>query len=203
MRDKRDRDKFPTSHSLSGSLITSTWQACMLMLLATRKTGTQRLNSFRPADSSVSLRGNTTAVLFSVSLLRPRHRIQNPPRLFIQPGQEACFWTCISGGKVAVGLTFLPESVQRSSASCRAEVVFWYPTQLPKENCLKGQIPEPTPATESRSWCRLSLSSSATTADVDTHGLLLRPDAPPAFRHSPKSLFPQLAARGTGSLHFL
>lgn len=61
------------------------------MLLATRKTSTQRLNSFRPADSSVSVRGNTTAFLCSVSLLQPRHRIQNPPRLFIQPGQEACF----------------------------------------------------------------------------------------------------------------
>lgn len=173
------------------------------MLLATRKNRHSASEFLQTADSSVSVRGNTRAVLFSVSLLQPRHRIQNPPRLFIQPGQEACFWTCISGGKAAVRLTFLPESVQRSPASCRAEVVFWYRTQLPKENCLKGQIPEPTPATESQSWCRLSLSSSATTADVDTHGLLLHFDAPPAFRHSPKSLFPQLAARGTSSLHFL
>lgn len=75
---------------------------------------------------------------------------------------------------------------ERSAASCQAEPVFLHPTQLPKQNCQKGQIPESTPNAALLQMIPLSWSSA--------HQLCLFLGA------CPDKLFPQLAAVGKGSL---
>lgn len=103
------------------------------------------------ADGSVLLRGNSSSG-FTL-------------RFSVWAEFETCcgylihFLCSVCGGKKNRCLTHIL-TWECSAASCRAEPVFLHPTQLPKQNCRKGQIPESTPNATPLQMIPLSRSSA-------------------------------------------